>query len=55
MARAVTSRFGVPGLKAALELLGRPAGSVRRPLLPLGASAREELRGTLAEARLLAD
>lgn len=54
MARAVTSRFGVPGLKAALELLGRPAGSVRRPLLDLPSSAREELRGTLVEARLLA-
>ena len=53
MARAVTSRFGVPGLKAALELLGRPAGSVRRPLLPLGPAAREELRSVLAEAGLL--
>ena len=39
---------------AALELLGRPAGSVRRPLLDLPSSAREELRGTLVEARLLA-
>lgn len=53
MARAVTSRFGVPGLKAALELLGRPAGSTRRPLLPLGPAAREELRSVLAEAGLL--
>lgn len=54
MARAVTSRFGVPGLKAALELLGRPAGSSRRPLLPLGAAAREELRVVLVDAGLRA-
>ncbi len=54
MARAVTSRFGVPGLKAALELLGRPAGHARRPLLPLPAPFREELRRTLGEAGILA-
>lgn len=54
MARAVTSRFGVPGLKMALELLGRPAGHARRPLLPLPARFREELRRTLGEAGLLA-
>ncbi len=54
MARAVTSRFGVPGLKAALAILGRPAGHPRRPLFPLPEPSREELRGTLLEARLLA-
>ena len=53
VARAVTSRFGVPGLKAALEMLGRPAGVPRRPLLPLAAEARKELRENLFEAGLL--
>jgi 4-hydroxy-2-oxoglutarate aldolase len=53
VARAVTSQFGVPGLKAALEMLGRPAGVPRLPLLPLAAAAREELRGMLAAAALL--
>jgi 4-hydroxy-2-oxoglutarate aldolase len=53
VARAVTSQFGVPGLKAALEMLGRPAGVPRLPLLPLAAPAREELRGMLVAAALL--
>ncbi|MBK9374952.1 MAG: dihydrodipicolinate synthase family protein [Holophagales bacterium] len=53
IARAVTSQHGVPGLKAALELLGRPAGVPRRPLLPLAASARAEVRHILDEAGLL--
>ncbi|HQN10384.1 MAG TPA: dihydrodipicolinate synthase family protein, partial [Thermoanaerobaculia bacterium] len=54
MARAVTSRFGVPGLKAALEILGRPAGAPRRPLLPLGAAPREEILAILEQAGLRA-
>jgi 4-hydroxy-2-oxoglutarate aldolase len=52
-ARAVTSLFGVPGLKAALEMLGCPAGVPRLPLLPLAAPSREELRRVLVEGRLL--
>jgi 4-hydroxy-2-oxoglutarate aldolase len=50
---AVTSRFGVPGLKAALDLLGYYGGPVRSPLLDLGASDRDILRDILAEAGLL--
>ena len=50
---AVTSRFGVPGLKAALDMLGYYGGPVRSPLLDLGASDRDILRGVLAEAVLL--
>lgn len=53
MARAVTSRFGVAGLKAALALLGRPVGVPRRPLLALEGAPREEVRRILVEARLL--
>lgn len=53
MARTVTSQFGVPGLKAALEMLGRPVGEPRRPLLPLSAGPRDEVRRVLVEAFLL--
>jgi 4-hydroxy-2-oxoglutarate aldolase len=53
MARAVTSQFGVPGLKSALELLGRPVGVPRRPLLTLADEPREEIRRILTQARLL--
>jgi 4-hydroxy-2-oxoglutarate aldolase len=53
LARAVTSQFGVPGLKTALEMLGRPAGIPRRPLLSLAEEPREEVRRILREARLL--
>jgi 4-hydroxy-2-oxoglutarate aldolase len=50
---AVTSRFGVPGLKAALDMLGYYGEPVRPPLLDLGDGDRETLRGILAEAGLL--
>ncbi len=53
VARAVTTQFGVPGLKAAMTLLGYFGGSPRLPLLPLGASARVELENILREAELL--
>ena len=51
--RAVTSQFGVPGLKAALDLLGYRGGAPRPPLLPLDSARREALRGILVEAGLL--
>ncbi len=51
--RAVTSRFGVAGLKAALDLLGFYGGPVRSPLQPLMADEREELRNILVRAGLL--
>ncbi len=49
---AVTTRFGVAGLKAALEMLGFEGGPVRAPLGDLGPAAREELRLVLEEAGL---
>lgn len=45
---AVTSRFGVAGLKAALDLIGLYGGPVRSPLLPLSQQARDELGRVLA-------
>ncbi len=52
-ARAVTAQMGVPGLKAALEMLGMPAGLPRLPLLPLALKKRSGLRQILASSGLL--
>ncbi len=51
--RAVTSKFGVAGLKAAMDLLGYYGGPVRSPLQPLKEGELAELRNTLSEAELL--
>lgn len=50
---AVTSRFGVPGLKAAMDMLGLYGGPVRSPLLPLSEEDRSELQRVLAKAGVL--
>ncbi|TYL38227.1 dihydrodipicolinate synthase family protein [Natronococcus pandeyae] len=47
---AVTARFGVPGVKAALELRDQPAGRLRRPLRPLEADDETELESILSRA-----
>jgi 4-hydroxy-2-oxoglutarate aldolase len=52
---AVTSRFGVAGLKAALDLLGFYGGPVRSPLQSLEADEREELQNILVRAGLLSE
>jgi dihydrodipicolinate synthase/N-acetylneuraminate lyase len=44
LARAVGAQHGVPGLKAALELLGFAAGPPRPPLLPVAPAVVEMLR-----------
>jgi 4-hydroxy-2-oxoglutarate aldolase len=44
LAEAVTVRFGVGGLKAALEMKGYVGGSVRAPLAQPSDEAREEIR-----------
>ena len=51
--RAATARFGVPGLKAMLDLLGFYGGDPRPPLLPVSDDIREGLRGLLKAAELL--
>jgi 4-hydroxy-2-oxoglutarate aldolase len=48
LARMVTSGYGVPGLKAALDLAGYKGGDPRAPLAPASAEAREQLRAELA-------
>lgn len=43
----------VPILKEAMNMLGRPGGTVRSPLLPIGPRDREELHDVLSHAGLL--
>lgn len=50
---AVTTKWGVPGLKAAMDELGYYGGPPRSPLLPLGENERVKLREILREAELL--
>jgi 4-hydroxy-2-oxoglutarate aldolase len=50
---AVTSGFGVAGLKAALQFVAHYGGEPRRPLAPLGDCERVRLRALLAQADLL--
>jgi 4-hydroxy-2-oxoglutarate aldolase len=49
---AVTTRFGVSGLKAALDMLGYYGGSPRLPLMPLDDERRRELANILEAAGL---
>lgn len=53
VARAVTSQYGVPGLKAALDLIGCFGGVPREPLLPVSGDARETITKILREAELI--
>jgi 4-hydroxy-2-oxoglutarate aldolase len=50
VASAVTVRFGIGGLKYALDLLGFRGGAVRAPLSPPGEEARREIARLLEEA-----
>jgi 4-hydroxy-2-oxoglutarate aldolase len=52
-ARAVTRRFGIGGLKYAMDLLGYYGGPPRPPLLPPTEPERAEIRRALAESGLL--
>ncbi len=47
---AVTSIYGIAGLKVALEAVGLKGGLPRPPLLPLGPADAEAVRKTLREA-----
>lgn len=50
LARAVTTGFGIPGLKAALDLAGFAGGDPRPPLAPVPADAKERIRALLHAA-----
>lgn len=50
---AVTGRFGIAGLKAAMDMLGYYGGPVRSPLLGLSEEERQTLRGILEEGGVL--
>jgi 4-hydroxy-2-oxoglutarate aldolase len=49
---AVTSRFGIPGLKVALDAVGLRGGLPRPPLQPLTERDAEAVRRTLREAEI---
>jgi 4-hydroxy-2-oxoglutarate aldolase len=51
LAAAVTTRFGIGGLKAALEMVGYSGGVVRAPLRMPDADEREEIRRCLVAAQ----
>lgn len=50
---AVTTGFGIAGLKEALDLMGMYGGPVRSPLRSLGRSQRDELEQVLKNAGIL--
>lgn len=50
---AVTTKWGVSGLKAAMDMLGYYGGPPRLPLLPLDEERRSELGAILQQAGLL--
>ncbi|HYK90955.1 MAG TPA: hypothetical protein VE398_19440, partial [Acidobacteriota bacterium] len=52
-AAAVTTQFGVPGLKAAMELLGYCGGYPRLPLLPLSPEQHGSLQTIFRNAGVL--
>ena len=53
LARSIGPVFGVPGLKAALDLIGLAGGAPRPPLRPVASTAVETLRSQLISLGLL--
>ncbi|MCP5046660.1 MAG: dihydrodipicolinate synthase family protein [bacterium] len=52
---AITSRWGVPGLKAALDSIGLYGGPARLPLLPLPDEIKRDLENILVESGIKED
>jgi 4-hydroxy-2-oxoglutarate aldolase len=50
---AVTATYGIPGLKAAMDMLGYFGGDPRPPLLPASEQERSEIKEILQKAELL--
>lgn len=53
LARAIDSRFGIPGVKAAMAIRGYYGGPPRPPLLPLRPEETDAVREALGDADLL--
>jgi 4-hydroxy-2-oxoglutarate aldolase len=51
--QAITATYGVPGLKAAMDMLGYFGGEPRPPLLPASEKEKSEIREILVKASLL--
>ncbi|MCA1574201.1 MAG: dihydrodipicolinate synthase family protein [Acidobacteria bacterium] len=51
LALAVTKRYGIGGLKAAMDVIGFTGGAVRAPLKPASAEAQAEIAALLHELR----
>jgi 4-hydroxy-2-oxoglutarate aldolase len=54
LAREIVGELGVPGIKAAMDLVGLPGGPARAPLAPLDARQRSRVAELLAAAGLKA-
>jgi 4-hydroxy-2-oxoglutarate aldolase len=54
LASLITTTYGVPGLKAALDLAGYKGGDPRSPLGPLTADAKAQIGATLTRLQELA-
>jgi 4-hydroxy-2-oxoglutarate aldolase len=50
--KEIVARFGAPGIKAALELVGLHGGPPRAPLAPVGEKTRRHLARVMQEAEL---
>ena len=55
LTRAIPGRYGIGGLKAALDMLGYAGGSVRAPLQDASVEARREIEKVLRETGLLGE
>lgn len=51
LALAVTKRYGIGGLKSAMDMIGFDGGAVRAPLKPASAEAQAEIAALLDELR----
>jgi 4-hydroxy-2-oxoglutarate aldolase len=54
LAREIVGDLGVPGIKAAMDLVGLPGGPARAPLAPLDARQRSRVAELVAAAGLKA-
>jgi dihydrodipicolinate synthase/N-acetylneuraminate lyase len=53
--KLIVGELGVPGVKAAMDLVGRPGGMVRPPLADLDAAGRKRIAAALHAGGVLAD